>query len=865
MATDRELTYTDLTQAARRGDPQFADLVVRYLEQPDPPEDRPEEPPPGAEDQDGQEVPPLPQDAWTLQRLRSALSDYNMMGKTAAERKALRAEAWQGLLAAPHPPPRLRLGLLLVELYEGGQEHHRAALVEIITRARLCWGLWQGLKRIYKLAEQRHDAAIFGALAWRLDASGQTPVASGEISRGTLIYLTRRAWRYLRQLGAALPEIYPQFAAQVLRHYPRGFNFYSSWVANQIWDHEDLIGQITAWSNGPPKKLSKRAFDEAWKISAEPLLRLLEDAQNDGVCDFAIRSLQEDFPETLRQVDPRWLARIGAKPLASVHEFVIKLLSDSPEFHQSKLAGLGLHETVLGLLGSDSAAARAYAVDYARAHAPQIEVEVLLRLATQGAKEVKDLALARLTKLEPAAIGLTPLCHLLGVSGADKLAQEKIRAGFSPADLQQEQFITLITGTKAQTDFVKEWFKAAKQKVPAAFYCALLEDSRCAYRTRRQALEELGQRKGAEIGLDWIKQALMEPQLSGQVAGWLRAGLLGKGELDVEWLKGLVLRPNLRPLALELLANPKLVSPGEVGLSWLLALARQADESLNQFAHGFLLEHFTPKDFAATDAADRGAAGLDKLWSLAAGAKEPESVRSFAAAYLKVHHPELGPTLAEARSLGIQPRLSHEAYDLARVRPLFFDARSDVRRLAGALGRQELVRWNEPALVYELAAARYREPRALAAEALLEVGQPGADPKVVPPARWLEPGRVFALAESPLKATREIALTLIRRHYATLGGAQRLAWLMESPDREVRLFAVRLLWERHRPRALPPGWKPARGEVLPSERFDTTAALQLFLRTVMFGLPPGGWTGVIPRRARPCPIGPCRPAWPSTA
>lgn len=31
---------------------------------------------------------------------------------------------------------------------------------------------------------------------------------------------------------------------------------------------------------------------------------------------------------------------------------------------------------------------------------------------------------------------------------------------------------------------------------------------------------------------------------------------------------------------------------------------------------------------------------------------------------------------------------------------------------------------------------------------------------------------------------------------------------MESPDREVRLFSVRLLWERHRPTHLPATWKP---------------------------------------------------------
>jgi hypothetical protein len=92
---------------------------------------------------------------------------------------------------------------------------------------------------------------------------------------------------------------------------------------------------------------------------------------------------------------------------------------------------------------------------------------------------------------------------------------------------------------------------------------------------------------------------------------------------------------------------------------------------------------------------------------------------------------------------------------------------------------------------------------------------------------------------------------LIRRHYHRLGGAAKLAWLMESPDREVRLFAVRLLWEQHRPLTIPSSWKPKKGPgprpsvgepVTPPEaeqRFETGEALRQFLRTVLFGLPPG--------------------------
>jgi hypothetical protein len=217
-------------------------------------------------------------------------------------------------------------------------------------------------------------------------------------------------------------------------------------------------------------------------------------------------------------------------------------------------------------------------------------------------------------------------------------------------------------------------------------------------------------------------------------------------------------------------------------------------------------------------------------------------VRTFAATYLKVHHPEMGPTREESRSLGIKPKLTKEAYALSRVRPLFFDERADVRRLAAAIGKQELVGWEDRSLLYDLCDSRFREGRALAAETLVAIGRPDADEKLVPPASWIDAGRVFALAESSIKASREIALTLIRQHYAQIGGARRLAWLMESPDREVRLFAVRLLWDKHRPREVPEAWKPAKGKkegIGAAERFDSVDALRMFLRTVMFGLPPG--------------------------
>ncbi len=215
-------------------------------------------------------------------------------------------------------------------------------------------------------------------------------------------------------------------------------------------------------------------------------------------------------------------------------------------------------------------------------------------------------------------------------------------------------------------------------------------------------------------------------------------------------------------------------------------------------------------------------------------------MRTFAATYLKAHHPELGPRSPEAKALGIKPRLDHAAYPIATIRPLLADTRPDVRRLAVAITGEELVRWGDQDLVYELAGSAFKEPRALGSELLMGVIVEGDHLRRVP-AAWIDGRRLFQLAESPHKVAREVALTLIRRLYDRVGGAERLAWLMDSPERDVRLFAVRLFWDRHRPKALPEGFTPRKqaGAAIGTERFPDFSAVRQFARVVLFGLPPG--------------------------
>ncbi len=823
------LELADIDRAIAVGDPELGALIVRYLAQSDPEPGRPElDPSYDSDDESAHDV-DVPTGAFTFATLREAVGKLG--GKTGTEKKLARREAFAAAEASPFAPPRLRLGKRLVALYERGTPGDRAALLEVFATGELKWGSWFAVKAIYKLAEARHDAAMFGVLAYRLDMlRGQT---TAEIKSPTKLYMRKRAWRYLRQLGRSVPEAYATFAVEVLRHYPASTGEHvDSWVAAHITKHGAMKWARDGAGFRPPQKpeeLAQRAYPDAWKLSPAPLLRLLEAAENDLVCNFAILSLRNDHPLALRAVEPAWLAQLGKRPLPAIHAFVVQLLRDSPDFHQSKLRALGLHDVVLGFLRSPSDLARTYALEYAAAHAPDIAIAELVELVESGAADVAKFAAARLETMTPQQLGMSILCRLLD-RPATPWAAAKLAQGFSARDLDVQTFVeTALRGTSTYNALIK--FLNDKQgSVPATYLTALLDDSRsAAYQLRAvvsAVMSDLGKRAARDIGVAWIQRSLEDPQRTPIVTKWLEAGMLAGNDLDVAWLQGLVAKPRLRPIALRVLGDRRLVEPARVGLPWLLELARSSEPELASFAQRMLLESFEPRDFG----------GVERVWELATGAKQPEAVRLFAATYLKAHHPELGPQLPEAKALGIKPRLDASAYPLATVRPLLDDARADVRRLAVAITGAELVRWNDADLVYALAGSAHREPRALGSELLL--GMITDTPKL--PAAWLDGRRLFQLAESPHKATREVALTLIRRLYDRVGGAERLAWLMDAPERDVRLFAVRLFWDRHRPRALPESFAPRKpGANIGTQRFSDLAVLRQFARTVMFGLPPG--------------------------
>ncbi|WP_437667449.1 hypothetical protein [Sorangium sp. So ce1182] len=832
----------NVKQLAASGSPALAEVLEAYLEQP--------EPTPDAPPREG---------ALTFQAFLQLLATAQGM-RTPEQRRERATDAWKRFLAQvdPAPPPRLELADLLVRIYEEGTDAGRSALCDAARSAPLVFGAWGGLKRIYKLAEARLDAELLGALAFRFD----TEVARGgrrEVSRGTLIYMRRRAWRFLRELGRSVPELYPQFAVEVLRHYPPDTRFGDLWVANHVWAHGTGKYDGRSFHGGvPPSDMVKhRAFGDAWKRSPDPLMLLLSTCQADPPARFAIQGLRKDFPEALRSVTPAWLARLAYRPLASAHDFLIETLLGSPELHQSKLRGLGLHDAALALLDSPSAKARAFAIEYARAHAADLDAERLAALLASAHKETRAFAASALQGRGPRALGHAFLGRLLRHGETEAWAAKALSESFDRAELPEGFLVDMIYGEPAQKRWAAAYFKAKYRpgEPGTGFWVRVLDDPRHEDddQATSTALDALGKYPIAAIGTPWLLTALTRKRLGDTVATWLRKAdalpdLTAEG---VERLKGLVFSAETRAVALEVLGNPKIVTPRQLTLPWLLALARRADPALNGFARRYLLAHMKPQDFdPGQDASGRGdrEAGTAKLFALALGEKEPEPMRAFAQTYLRCHHPALGPEQGEAKELELKPALKRSAFTAERIWPALFDKREDVRRFAALVTRAELRAWGYQTRVYELAHSDAREVRNIAFDALRKAGDPSADPAMTLALEELDPAQVFALTESLKKSARELGLSLILKHYARIGGPERLGWLMQSADREVRLFAVRMLWEKHRPRDLPPGWQPraARGDAdAPAEppedagRFADVEALRRFLRYVLSGIPAG--------------------------
>lgn len=840
---NQPLQLEDLRRLLETEAPDLAEQICNFLEQDDPDlfEDTI-----STEDKEGVSTTVVrrdPPEEWISFQSHESQLERAARARTSKARRTLAHKAWNKFLAQDPSllPPRFQLAEFLEKLYDLGTPTARVLLQEIILKVPLTFGIWAGLKRVYKRAEAEFDAEIFGVLAARFDWSRTPFYNRQEVNTATLIYLRRRAWRFLRQLGTTTPEIYPQFAAQVLRHYPSDVQGHSLWVLPHILAHGSKKFTATSFFGNLETNnvLKERAFSDAWKRSPAPLIFILETCQHNAVARFAIQGLQKDFPEHLRNITPVRLARLSSHKLESIDDFFVDILTNSPEFHQGKLRTLGLHEAVLNLLESDSKKARLYAIDYARAHAQDIEKERLLTLLDSYPSEVSDFAKTQLSSRSPRTLGYAFLGLLLSKAKLENWANKALNEDFERKDLPLTFLTEMLYGQDQQRKWAQKYIesKYTGNEIGAQFWRDTLDDKRAEenYNAVEIAFKFLRKYEVAKIGTRWLIESLTRDWLSNDAAQLLaRATRLD--DADVERLKGMIFNPSYRETALEILGTPKIVPSKQLGLPWLLALARRQDMTLHDFAHRYLLEYMKPAEFGDGDAKE----GVKRLFVMVLGDNEP--IRIFAQTYLLCHHPTVGPEQEKSKHFGLKPYLKEHDYDPEAIWSMLSDSRADVRQFALQLVRPHLRVWNFHTRVYELVELDAKEVRNLAYAALEGAGNEMADPQVALKPEELNTAQIFQMTESTKRATRQLAMGLIRKHYTRLGGAERLGWLMQSADREVRLFAVRMLWEKHRPRAYPQAWKPRKIADVPLSNeghFEDEEALRGLLRRLLFGLPPG--------------------------
>jgi predicted DNA-binding WGR domain protein len=292
---------------------------------------------------------------------------------------AVISEILQTFLATATPPQFDVLDLL----YQIDNEYSRPVILDIVRHAPLQPNYFQRLRHIFKIAEYRHDAEVFGILAYRFDRTtpfyhsnrygiyipnsgdylrlqnweydrqtGQYNVTqTGEFqqemakancrlaySNKTRDYLRRRVWRSLRTLGESNRSEYTQLATGLLLQYsdadvlPTREATYYRYDANYRRSESSRVGwdkyaaylafNHILYTHSPRYEL--KSGNDVWRCKSTYKLG-----------DPAPSIREEAFPQLWEQQPQLLLHLLRESQCQPVHEFAIKAIKTCSEFCQS--------------------------------------------------------------------------------------------------------------------------------------------------------------------------------------------------------------------------------------------------------------------------------------------------------------------------------------------------------------------------------------------------------------------------------------------------------------------------------------------------------------------------------------------------
>jgi BRCT domain type II-containing protein len=549
-------------------------------------------------------------------------------------------------------PDRYKIHLILTALWEDGSAYSRTILKQAITALPVSYGVWKGLKRIYKQAEFSQDYEIFGQIAAKVDLQRFDQTVSSPVSLATKTYMSLRAWRYLRQLGQQMPIGYIDAAVSVLASYDETMMAGSpeqmrSWVLNHICFHNSLDYGVNRFSSRSPRKLfdaKGRAFFDAWQRDAEPLIQLLAIAKNEAIRQFATDSLKHDFKTQLRDVSSETLQYLSAGQVHSKarDEMIVWLLENSPHFEKSKFQALGLHQVVLQLLHSHYPAAYQYAIGYAKSYAQDLSLTELMLLAMSDYEPVRIFAINNILSRDPIAdIGVNGWGQLLDTEHHHQTASKQLSKHFTRRDLTPEWFFERLTSGRTHSvkfaikklpelysakELGTEYFIRVAQQldIPEQQDFSAHNDSYC----MDFALDQLRRLDLSQVNAAVWQMLLLHPLSQATITDWFDEDVLSAATLDMSYWHALAYEPNwqvseyieqlksaetpiknwqkhlafdeyLAENVRDWLSDVRRFAPIDLGFDWLMNLAHSEQALYREFAIERINKGFLPADFIA--------------------------------------------------------------------------------------------------------------------------------------------------------------------------------------------------------------------------------------------------------------------------
>ena len=611
-----QLKLSDIEQAWALKDPAVVDYIIALVEQQEPEPDE-----------------PIRDEALSFERFMRYIMSWDFQQKSKEEQKAYRIEKMALLESddAEVPlPERLKLHQILFSLAQDDDYYARTVLIDIIRKVPLRYGLWRALKRLFKQAEAQNDFQLLGEISARLDSTRDY-----EFSAATMLYMRRRAWRYLRKLGESLPACYPEAALYCLAAYDDNTRWANTWVANHIFYHQSKIYSHCSFSynSNSHDLLKNRAFAETWKRSPEILLRLLGLARSEHVRHYACKALQHDFPVVLRSVDAQWIINLTALPVKSsaIDGFVVWLLENAPKLEQQQFRSLGLHQAVVSLLTSDNKKAQNYAINYVKAHARDLSLDELLHLASYQSKPLIKLVQQLLSERDPRKqVGLEAWGKLLDFPAYASFSSKVLIKHFGRKELTANWFQQRLLRGGTGFQFAREYLLELHplKSLGVAYFQALLEninfDDYQMYAVKEFVIDNLSQLDLTQLPLEFVQRALLHPHLSDQILQWLEIDKIKTSSIPLDFYQALVFEPDWKqhPFILQLqqsdlawakeisysddtaeqirewLSDVRRFSPSDLGFEWLMKLVNREESVYHDFAVELMIKAFVPADFA---------------------------------------------------------------------------------------------------------------------------------------------------------------------------------------------------------------------------------------------------------------------------